>query len=129
MPKYFSSHQRELKNITEFTGKKNSMCQKLKSSSISVLQISLSKGSGNEISHLHQQFCFEAKSCPLKYRKISAKILKSRAMHWIFQIPSITQPTNMVIVLHWRFSTLCLGKGYVVIFIKNLCPALVHFEK
>lgn len=50
-------------------------------------------------------------------------------MHWIFQTSSRTQTTNMVIALHQGFSTLCLGKQYIVIFIKNLCPTLVHFEK
>lgn len=34
----------------------------------------------------------------------------------------------MVTALCQGFSILCLGKGCVVIFIKNLCPALVHFE-
>lgn len=108
--------------------KKNSICQKLNSSSVSVLHIGLSKGSGNEIYQLHQWFCFKTKSCPLKYRKISAKVLNPRAMYWIFQISSRTQPTNMVIALCQGFSILCLGKGCVVIFIKNLCPALVNFE-
>lgn len=37
--------------------------------------------------------------------------------------------TKTVIPPHLEFSILCLGKGCVVISIKNLCPALVHFEK
>lgn len=123
------SRQRELRSVTQFTGEKKSIYQKLNFSSISVLPISLSEGSGNEINQLHQWFCFETKSCPFKYRKISAKVLKSRAMHWIFQITSRTQPTNIAIPLHLGFSTLCLGKRCVVILIKNLYPALVHFEK
>lgn len=124
-----SLHIKETKETSHNSQEKKSICQKLNSSSISVLPITLSEGSGNEINQLHQWFCFETKSYPFKYRKISAKVLKSRAMHQIFQTAFRTQPTNIVIPLHLGFSTLCLGKRCAVILIKNLYSALVHFEK
>jgi len=50
----------------------------MNSSSVSVLPISLSESSGNQI---NQWGFFEMKSCPFKHRKVSAEMLKARVTH------------------------------------------------